>query len=329
MTDYIVGIGGSSEMMIRDTGGTVEFWFHSGPQTWNNDQQYSFGANGSGSGVREFRLVRGGGWQFVDSVYITYDQDISFTIYDAGLGFPTHTQTQHISRSTVPQPPTLDQVYATSATAIHVQFHGNYDGGSGILEWQIGYGPSSNGPTTTVSSGGISDIGGFTSGQSIYVWARGRNALGWSGWSARGGTVTWQVPAAPNQGASYNATQTSVGVGFAFGQRGTDPVNLEKQMRYGKDPTGAVLTATITVDEAVEYVYNLTPGATYYFWARTRNSVGWGPWSASLVVLLIAGARVLVGSDWKRAVPYVNVGGVWKVAEPWVKDAGNWKRTAL
>jgi hypothetical protein len=100
-------------------------------------------------------------------------------------------------------------------------------------------------------------------------------------------------------------------------------------MRYGKDPTGAVLTATITVDEAIEYVSGLTPGDTYYFWTRARNSVGWGPWSASLKVMLIAGARVLAGGTWKRAVPYVNVGGVWKVAEPWVKDVGVWKKTII
>ena len=44
-------------------------------------------------------------------------------------------------------------------------------------------------------------------------------------------------------------------------------------------------------------------------------------------LILVAGSRVLDGSVWRRAVPYVNVGGTWKVAEPWIKDAGNWKKT--
>jgi hypothetical protein len=46
------------------------------------------------------------------------------------------------------------------------------------------------------------------------------------------------------------------------------------------------------------------------------------------MLVLIAGARVLVAGQWKRAVPYVKTDGTWKVAEPWVKNAGVWKKTA-
>lgn len=328
MTDYTVYIGGSTTMMIRDTGGWVEFWIQTGPSTWNNDQQYSFGANGSGSGIREFRLVRGGGWQFVDSVWVGYDQTISWTIYNAGLGFPTYTQYQNIPRSTPPPPPTLRSVTPISSTAFRVIFSSNGDGGSGIIEWQIGYGTSSSGPTSTVGADGDDNVGGFYSGQRIYFWARGRNALGWSGWSNRGEGVTWQVPAAPAGATFTDVTQRTVGVSFPFTQRSSDPATLEKQIRYGKDPTGAVIDGTITVDQPVETITNLDPGGTYYFWGRARNSVGWGPWSASSTLVLIAGARVLVGGTWRRAVPYVRASGVWKVAEPWVKDAGVWKKTA-
>jgi len=329
MTDYVEGIGGGSEMMIRDTGGVVEFWFHTNPQTWNNDQFYSFVANNVGSGSRKFRLVRGGGWQRADSVYVAYDQDVSFTIVGAGLGYPTHTQYAHIQRSTVPQPPTLTSVTPISSSAFHVTFNANYDGGSPIIEWQIGFGTSTFGPNFTVPSDGSDDVIGFESGQSIYFWARGRNSLGWSDWSVRGGSTTWQVPAAPTPGEYQFKTQTSVGVSFIFSQRQTDPPNLERQFRYGKDPTGVVLSGTVTMDEEVEYVYGMTPGATYYFWGRARNAVGWGPWSAVSSVDLIAGARVLVAGVWRKAVPYVRVGGVWKVAEPWVKDVGIWKRTSI
>lgn len=330
MPDYTRFIGGSTTLMIRDTGGWVEFWIQTGSQTWNNDQQYSFGANGVGSGIREFRLLRGGYWQHIDSVWVGYDQTISFTIYGSGLGFPTYTFEQHIQRSTVPQPPTLRSVTPISTTAFHVYFTGNSDGGSPVIEWQIGYGSSGGGPTALVGwSDGTTDVGGFTSGQRVYFWARGRNARGWSGWSNRIEATTWQVPAAPGQAIFWNVTQTGVGVGYNFTSRSNDPPILEKQFRYGRDATGAVIDGIVNINEPAEYIFNLQPGGTYYFWARARNSVGWGPWSASTKLILIAGARVLVSGQWKRAVPYVNVGGVWKVAEPWIKNAGVWKKTLL
>lgn len=329
MTDYTVGISASTTLMIRDTGGQVEFWMRTGSQTWNNDQYYSFFANGSFSGSKKFRLLRGGQWQYVDAVYVAYDQDVSFGVIGAGIGFPTYTFTQHIQRSTVPQPPTLTAVYTVSSSSFDVFFYGNSDGGSAILEWQIGYGSSANGPTDTIGSDGSTNVGGFYSGQRIYFWARGRNAIGWSGWSNRGEGVTWQIPPSPNPASFENITQRSVGVNIAFQQRPNDPPNLEWQLKYGRDEAGSVIDATVNVDELVEYFYNLDPGKTYYFWGRVRNSVGWGPWSTSpSSVVLIAGARVLVVGEWKRAVPYVRVGGAWRVAEPWVKDAGLWKKTA-
>lgn len=328
MTDYQLGIGGSSTMMIRDTGGSVEFWFRTGSQTWNNDQWWSWSANGTGARSK-FRLLRGGNWQLFGAVYVTYDQNVSFTIEGAGLGWATTTFTQHIQRTTVPQAPSMNSATPISSSTIHVVFHGNYDGGSPVLEWQIGYGTSSNGPTATVGSGGISDVGGFYSGQRVYFWARARNSLGWSSWSNRLEATTWQVPAAPNQPTFQDIAQTSVGVNFSFTSRQNDPPILEKEFGYSKNPLAVVYDGVVTIDTPVEYVYDLDPGETYYFWGRARNSVGWGSWSTGAKLILIAGARVLVAGTWKRAVPYVNVGGVWKVSEPWIKEAGIWKKTSI
>jgi hypothetical protein len=331
MTDYIISISASSQMMIRDNGGWVDFYFRTGPQTWYNDQQYSFGANGSGSGVRKFRLVRGGDWQYVDHVFITYDQDISWTIYGAGLGYPTATQTQHIQRSTVPQAPTILSVVPNSSSTITVSWRVNYDGGSSLVEYQLGWGSSSNAPTNLTGISGVDDtLTGLSAGQHIYCWVRVRNAVGWSGWSNRGEVTTWQVPPPPAAAIFTSITQKTVGVNFPFTVRSGNPPNLEKQFKYGRDLTGAVIDATVNVDTTVEYLSNLDAGKTYYFWARSRNSVGWGPWtSTASKLILIAGSRVLVAGQWKRAVPYVRVGGVWKVAEPWVKNAGVWKKTSL
>lgn len=330
MADYTVNISGSTTLMIRDTGGWVEFWIRTGPSTWNNDQQYSFSANGSYSGILKFRLLRGGAWQHVNTVWVGYDQTVTFTIYGSGIGFPTYAFNQHIQRSTVPLPPTFTGFDPISSSAFRCHFYPNSDGGSPILEFQVGYGSSPSGPTSIVTApGSPHDIGGFYSGQRIYAWIRARNALGWSDWSGRGESTTWQAPGAPNQGIFFNVTQRSVGVQFPPLQRPTDPPNLEVQFKYGRDQSGSVIDGTVNVNESVEYLYNLDPGKVYYFWGRVRNAVGWGPWtSVASAVVLIAGARVLVVGVWKRAVPYVNVGGVWKVAEPWIKNQGVWKRTS-
>lgn len=327
MPDYTLGIGGPNVMMIRDTGGWVEFWFKTGSSTWNNDQWWSYAANGGGS-REKIRLLRGGNWQKFGAVFVSYDQDVRFTIEGAGLGWATTDFWQHISRSTVPQPPNLWYVDAISDSAFHVGFGAGYDGGSPILEYQIGYGSSGSGPTATVGADGDDIVGGFYSGQRIYFWARARNALGWSGWSNRGEGVTWQVPPKSDPPTFYDISQKSVGVSFPFTYQGYGPYNEESEFRYGTDPTGTVIDGTFTFDTYVEYVYNLEPGQTYYFWGRARNPVGWGPWSDAFSVTLIAGSRVLVAGQWKRAVPYVKSGGVWKVAEPWIRDAGVWKKTA-
>lgn len=328
MTDYLLGIGGSSTMMIRDTGGWVEFWFKTGPSTWNNDQWWSWAANGTSS-RQKIRLLRGGNWQFFGSVWVGYDQDVRFTIEGAGLGWGTTDFWQHIQRSTVPQPPSLRSVTPISSSAFQVVFWDGPNGGSPITGRQIGWGSSSNGPSSTAWSDGDDPITGFSAGQRIYFWARTQNAQGWSAWSNRIDAQTWQAPPPPSSAIFTDIKQKSVGVNFPFTVRAGNPPNLEKQFKYGRDASGTVIDGTVNVDDTIEYLNNLDPGKTYYFWARARNAVGWGPWTpAASVVVLIAGSRVLVAGQWKRAVPYVKTGGIWKVAEPWVKDQGNWKRTA-
>jgi hypothetical protein len=325
MADYTVDIGGSSTMMIRDTGSDVEFWFRTGDQTWNNEQPWSYYANGSSSGTREFRLLRGGNWQKFGEVRVTYDQNVSFTIYNTGLGFPTYTFTHAINRSSVPPAPLMKSATAVSSSSIRVVFSGTGTGGSPILQWQIGYGTNSSGPSSTVTSDGDTVVGGFSSGQRVFFWARGRNALGWSAWSARREATTWRVPSAPNPVTFSQLTQVSVRTQFTDGSNGGTAI-VERQLGYGLSSSGPTDYAGNL--NGVNTLTGLDPGKTYYFWARNRNSVGWGPWSARSQVNLIAGARVKVGTTWKRAVPYVRVNGVWKVARPWVRNAGVWKGTS-
>jgi hypothetical protein len=326
MADYDRFIGGNTTLRIRDTGGWVEFWVRTGSQTFNYDQQWSYFANGAESGTRKARMVAGGNWQHFGSVHVAYDQDVRFTIYNAGLGFPTYDFWQRIPRSTVPQPPHLNSAVGISASHIRVQFVGQHDGGSPVVEWQIGYGGNPNAPEAYWGSPGISDVGPFASGQRVYFWARGRNAVGWSGWSNRGEASTWRVPDSPQPTIFTDLTQTSVRTVSSDRYDGGTPI-IERELGYGQNPS--VPEFFVMPDGAgVNNLPNLDPGKTYYFWGRVRNSIGWSTQSARTQVSLIAGARVLVNNQWERAVPYVKHAGVWKVARPWIRDAGVWKESA-
>jgi hypothetical protein len=327
MADYTQDIGGNTTLMIRDLGGWVEFWVRTGAQTWNNDQQWSYFANGSASPVLKFRMVAGGGWQMMGAVYVSTDQDVRLTIYNAGLGFPTYDFWHHIQRTTVPWPPYILQTYAVSATQIYVEFTGTNDGGSVVLEWQIGYGSDPNYPQFYTGSGGASTIGGFSSGQKVYFWTRARNAVGWSGWSNRTEATTWRVPDAPSTVTYLSVAQQTVRTQFFGRGDGGQPI-LEYQLGYGQS-SSAPVTIVGASPTGIDDTTGLDPGKLYYFWVRARNSIGWSAWSQRSQILLIAGARVLDGVTWKRAVPYVKVGGVWKVARPWVRDAGQWKESSV
>jgi len=323
MTDYHMSIP-NGDMMIRDLGSSVEFWFKTGVSSWNNNQWWSWAANGTES-RQQFALLRGGDWQFLGSINVGYDQTIRFTMEASGLGWGTSNFYQYIPRSTVPQPPTLTLMEAVSDTQLHVVFVGNSDGGSTVLEWQVGFGTSITvGPTGFSDSDGDDVFPGFTPGQRVYAWARGRNALGWGGWSNRGEAVLWQVPQPPSPATVLAKSQSSVTLSYDIADIPGNTPTLERQLGY--NATSDTPAFYMSDPSGVYTVTNLTPGGTYYFWSRYRNAVGWGPWSAYTRIDLTAGGMVLVGGTWKRAVPYMRIGGVWKVVEPWVKIAGTWTR---
>lgn len=325
MVDYVQSISASTTMMIRDTGGNVEFWIQTGSQTWNNEQPWSYRANGVDSPVLYYRLLRGGFWQKFGEEFIHYDQDVRFSIANSGIGFPSYDFFHHITRVTTPGPPIMQQTYAISSTYIHIEFAAGNSGGSAVLEWQIGYGADSNYPQYYWTSSGTSDVGPFVPGERVYFWTRGRNSTGWGAWSTRTEATTWKVPAAPSPITFSQVKQTSVMTLFADRSDGGNLI-LERQLGYGLDPDTQESFADVP-ESGIKLVTGLDPGELHYFWGRSRNSVGWGPWSDRRSVYLASGARVLVGSIWKRAVPYVRHAGVWKIAKPYVKDAGVWKET--
>lgn len=321
MTDYIWTIGTGDQMMVRDNGTVVEFFFHSDTSTFNSDQDFAFTINGH-TVTGSFNLPADGAWHRVGYESVYSDQTVSFTIYGSGLGWATTTHTADINRSTVPPAP--DAVVLTNVThnSLHAEFTGNGNGGLPITEWQIGYGTS---PTTAqfTRTGFDVDITGLATDTIYYFWARGANALGWGPWGPRSAVRTDSVPPAPQAVVLTNIKQNSLHAEFVSNGNGGATV-VEWQIGYGLSSTAP----TATISSFDTDITNLDPGKTYYFWARGRNAVGWSAYSPRSQATLIAGAMVNVGGVWKRAVPYVRVAGVWKLARPWVRSAGVWKETS-
>lgn len=205
------------------------------------------------------------------------------------------------------------------------------DGGSAIVQYQIGYGTNPNSPQLFDSSLGLDGSGtidGLSQGTIYYFWARVRNASGWSPWSVRSSAHTKSVPGI--SGAPFTSpgskTQTSITIRFNRTSWNGGGVVDTHTVGYSTDPEATVPSVLLTNDindDTFEFS-GLNPGGRYYFWARTHNVYGNSEWSARTPIDLIAGAKVKDGTTWKRAVPYVRDGGVWKLARPWIRTVGFW-----
>lgn len=192
MVDYDKSVGRSGVMKMRDTGTTVEFWVAVGYSgTFWGSVGWSYSSpNGGGSG--SFGYPGGGAWVRVGSINVSTSGNVSWTVNATGtseFGGP-HTQTVYISRATVPPAPNPLGIDNIGHTTLRYRFQSKGDGGSAILQWQIGYGTGSGSPTSYLTSTGTSTLSGLSMGVRYYVWSRGRNALGWGPWSARRDATT-------------------------------------------------------------------------------------------------------------------------------------------
>lgn len=328
MVDYTKATGSSGTMMIRDTGTIVEFWIKAGSSTYAYDMPWAYVVNGVSSNWLEFRFESGGLYQKVGGWNVTYDQTVTFKLGStgtSGLGGPT-TFSVAIQRATEPDKPGPFTITGKTGTSITGDAYDNGNGGSAILQRRIGYGtsPSNVQAYLDTNSAGTATVTGLANGTTYYFWYQVRNAVGWSPFSNRTSATTWTVPPAPTAPVLSEITQLSLKAVFHSNGTGGTPAVLEWQLGYGTSPTTVQTYLTST---GTSVVTNLAPGTQYYFWARGRNEVGWGPWSARATATMIAGAHVKVGDTWKKAVPYVNVNGVWKVARPYSRAAGVWKIT--
>lgn len=118
-----------------------------------------------------------------------------------------------------------------------------------------------------------------------------------TGTQGMGGPTTFSVaikrdtiPAAPSTPVISGITATSVVVKFTDGSNGGDAIDA-RQIAYSESsstPSSNTSYPTVSSDGSTT-IAGLDQGTRYYFWARTHNSEGWGPWSgrASAVTLRV------------------------------------------
>lgn len=330
MTDYDWSIGSSGTMRIRDTGTYVEFWINSNNSTtFAHELPWGYTVNGVTDNSNSYDYNAGAGWERLGRWNVTYDQTVTFRLFDTGTsGFGSgETHSVAIQRATVPPAPTIVTL-TPSETTMYVDMNSNGTGGATVDRWQLGWSTSSSAPSSYMDlnlSNGTGTVTGLVRGTTYYFWARGHNSKGWGAWSARKSATTWTVPTAPSAPVASNISQFSATVKTTPNATGGTAI-LEYQFGFGLT-SGVVDTwlssgLTTTLDVA-----GLSPGKTYYVVARARNAVGWSNNSVQTTVKLVAGAKVRVGGVIKDAVPWVKVAGVWKVARPWVNSGGTWKTT--
>lgn len=90
----------------------------------------------------------------------------------------------------VPQAPSPSTITNVTQTGFTAKFNAaTDDGGSPIIEHQLGIGYDTSGPTIFFTNGTSYNVINMPPGSSFHVWSRSRNAIGWSAWSQRRGVV--------------------------------------------------------------------------------------------------------------------------------------------
>ena len=98
-------------------------------------------------------------------------------------GYSAWSSVRSVTTYKVPDAPKSVVLSNIRQSKIDANYADNGNGGTAILEHQIGYGLSSAAPTNFVSTNDAS-LTGLDPGRKYYFWSRNRNSVGWGPWSA-------------------------------------------------------------------------------------------------------------------------------------------------
>lgn len=325
MVDYDKS-SGLGTLRIRDLGSNIEFWV----KPYYSDfwwQNLHFTTTTTASTNNHYIDLDGNAWVKVTTRTVTTSQTVTFKLVTAtgtqSLGGPT-THSVSINRSTKPPRPDAPTFANVKNTSLRASFTHNGNGGASLTNWAIALSTgSSPGATYYPGSDQWMDITGLVAGTKYNFWSRVANVNGWSDWSPSSSVTMHNVPDPPTGLKFTDVKQASLKLAFTPGSNRGATI-LEHQIGYGSSPTASQFTVVGSSGGTIINA-NLVPGISQYFWVRSRNTYGWGNWSARATQLMRAGALIPVGGVYKRAVPYMKVNGVWTLVEPWVRDMGVWK----
>lgn len=327
MTDYTKPTGSSGTMMIRDTGTYVEFWINSNNSTtYAYDMPWTYVVNGVTGSWREWRYEKGAGWDKLISFNITTSQTVTFKLGDtgtSGLGGPTNFSVP-INRAKAPSAPSVVTVSNITSTTAQTAWTDGANNGAVIDARHLGYGTNPTAPVTVIVSDRSTDVAGLTPGTTYYFWARTHNAQGYSPWGPRSSAKTLSIPAAPTAPVLSAITPSTLTAKSTPNSNGGASITAW-ELGYGTSSTAPQFQLPSTTPSW--NVTGLTPGTTYYFWARAKNSVGYSAWSSPTSNKTAPGARIKVAGVWRDAIPYVKVNGTWKIGRPWARVGGFWRET--
>lgn len=215
---------------------------------------------------------------------------------------------------TAPPAPTGYAATNITQSSMRVNFDANGNGGDTVIEWQCLYsiytGQDAIDYGSTKAFKDYVDLTGLSHYTTYYIYARGRNSVGWGPYSNRITAKTLpNVPQAPFAPTFSSLTQTSIVVraNDSFTWEGA---TLEREIGYGTDPNTVQHTWTAAKDttagpygsgSAIATITGLSRYTQYYFWARIRNDAGWGPWSARSAAKTLSYAPGMPTAYWVGA----------------------------
>lgn len=228
----------------------------------------------------------------------------------------------------VPSAPVLSLSNFSAPSTINISWTAPANNGAAITDYILEYANTSGFTGATAVSNATNtsrSITGLSIGTTWYFRIKAVNSQGSSAWSNVLSYDFPNIPGTPSNPTIIYSPPSTIDLTM------TAPANngatiLDYEISYDDNSSfvspDTILVAAPTLTATIS---GLSPGTTYWFKYRARNSQGWGTYSEAVSIFLYAGPRVKNLNVYKNTVCYIKIGGVWKVAIPYVRLNGTWK----